>query len=93
MGMLNTICAELRCPAKHEISRNTEIQIKWQVPEAFSQSAGMFSDVPAFPRSPVSPTPATGFPRVSAFRPARVRRVYTRLSCTLHDFNYMNKIQ
>lgn len=33
MGMFNTIFADLMCPTKHEMARNSEIQIKWQVPE------------------------------------------------------------
>ena len=30
MGMFNSIYADLLCPVKQEISRDTEIQIKWQ---------------------------------------------------------------
>ena len=30
MGMFNSIYADLRCPKKQGISRDTEIQIKWQ---------------------------------------------------------------
>jgi len=32
MGMFNSIYADLRCPEKQEISRDTEIQMKWQHP-------------------------------------------------------------
>jgi hypothetical protein len=31
MGMFNTILADLMCPTKREIARDSEIQIKWQV--------------------------------------------------------------
>lgn len=34
MGMFNSIYADLPCPTEQEISRDTEIQIKWQVSEA-----------------------------------------------------------
>jgi len=30
MGMFNTILADLMCPTKREIARDSEIQIKWQ---------------------------------------------------------------
>jgi hypothetical protein len=30
MGMFNSIYADLACPVTGEISKNTEIQIKWQ---------------------------------------------------------------
>lgn len=30
MGMFNSIYADLLCPIKKELSKNTEIQIKWQ---------------------------------------------------------------
>jgi len=30
MGMFNVIYADLLCPVKKEISKNTQIQIKWQ---------------------------------------------------------------
>ena len=30
MGMFNSIFADLMCPAKKEISKDTEIQFKWQ---------------------------------------------------------------
>mgnify|MGYP003564880267 CR=1 FL=1 len=31
MGMFNSIFADLLCPTMNEISKNTEIQIKWQI--------------------------------------------------------------
>ena len=34
MGMFNSIYADLLCPVKKEVSKNTEIQIKWQKYEA-----------------------------------------------------------
>ena len=34
MGMFNSIYADILCPDKNEISKNTEIQIKWQIREA-----------------------------------------------------------
>ncbi len=34
MGMFNSIYADLRCPLKKEIAKDTEIQIKWQEWEA-----------------------------------------------------------
>jgi hypothetical protein len=34
MGMFNVIYADLLCPVKKEISKNTQIQIKWQKQEA-----------------------------------------------------------
>lgn len=34
MGMFNSIYADLFCPVKGQIGRDTEIQIKWQKPEA-----------------------------------------------------------
>lgn len=34
MGMFNSIYADLLCPDKNKISKNTEIQIKWQKYEA-----------------------------------------------------------
>ncbi len=34
MGMFNSIYADLMCPEKQEIGRETEIQIKWQKQEA-----------------------------------------------------------
>ena len=30
MGLFNSIFADLFCPTKKEVSKNTEIQIKWQ---------------------------------------------------------------
>ncbi len=30
MGLFNSIIADLYCPSKHNVSKNTEIQIKWQ---------------------------------------------------------------
>jgi hypothetical protein len=30
MGMFNTICADVLCPETKKISKDTEIQIKWQ---------------------------------------------------------------
>ena len=34
MGMFNSIYADLLCPEKKEISKDSEIQIKWQKHEA-----------------------------------------------------------
>ncbi len=34
MGMFNSIYADLRCPLRKEITKDTEIQIKWQAREA-----------------------------------------------------------
>jgi hypothetical protein len=34
MGMFNSIYADLLCPEQQEISRDTEIQIKWQHPRS-----------------------------------------------------------
>jgi len=34
MGMFNSLIVDLMCPVKREVSKNTEIQIKWQKPEA-----------------------------------------------------------
>ena len=34
MGMFNSIFADLMCPVKKKISKDTEIQFKWQVYEA-----------------------------------------------------------
>ena len=34
MGMFNSIYADILCPVKKEISKNTEVQIKWQKREA-----------------------------------------------------------
>ena len=34
MGMFNSIYVDILCPKKKEISKNTEIQIKWQKREA-----------------------------------------------------------
>ena len=34
MGMFNSIFADLRCPAQQEVGTDTEIQIKWQAPQA-----------------------------------------------------------
>jgi hypothetical protein len=34
MGMFNSIIADLCCPTRQEVARDTEIQIKWQIHEA-----------------------------------------------------------
>lgn len=34
MGMFNTIYVDLLCPNTNEVNKNSEIQIKWQSPEA-----------------------------------------------------------
>jgi len=34
MGMFNSIYADLLCPEKKEVSKETEIQIKWQHPRS-----------------------------------------------------------
>ena len=34
MGMFNSIYADILCPDRNVISKNTEIQIKWQIREA-----------------------------------------------------------
>ena len=34
MGMFNSVYADLLCPVKNEIGKDTEIQIKWQKHEA-----------------------------------------------------------
>jgi len=45
MGMFNSIFADLRCPMKGEVSRNSEIQIKWQAPEARALAVYRLGDV------------------------------------------------
>ena len=45
MGMFNCIVADLRCPTRHELSRDTEIQIKWQAPAARALSVYRLGDV------------------------------------------------
>ena len=34
MGMFNSIYADILCPVENRISKNTEIQIKWQIKKA-----------------------------------------------------------
>ncbi len=45
MGMFNSILADLRCPTKHEVANDTEIQIKWQVPESRALTVYRLGDV------------------------------------------------
>jgi hypothetical protein len=45
MGMFNSIYADLPCPTRQKISRNTEIQIKWQVREARTLAVYHLGDV------------------------------------------------
>lgn len=42
MGMFNSIYGDLRCPVKQEISRDTEIQIKWQHHRRRTLSDGLY---------------------------------------------------
>jgi len=45
MGMFNSIVADLRCPTKQDVGRDTEIQIKWQVREARALTVYHLGDV------------------------------------------------
>lgn len=45
MGLFNSIISDLYCPVKDEISRNTEIQIKWQHPSVRGMSLYHVGDV------------------------------------------------
>ncbi len=45
MGLFNSIFADLYCPSTGEISKNTEIQIKWQDPQARGISSYRVGDV------------------------------------------------
>jgi hypothetical protein len=45
MGMFNSIIADLRCPARQEVARDSEIQIKWQMPEARALAIYRVGDV------------------------------------------------
>lgn len=44
MGMFNSIYADLLCPVKDEIGKDTEIQIKWQKYEARNLSIYRLND-------------------------------------------------
>ncbi|MEW6618715.1 MAG: hypothetical protein AB1422_05125 [bacterium] len=43
--MFNSIYADLLCPDKQEISKDTEIQIKWQKPESRSLNIYHLGDI------------------------------------------------
>ena len=45
MGLFNSIFADLHCPKKEGVSKNTEIQIKWQRPEVRGISSYRVGDV------------------------------------------------
>ncbi len=45
MGVFNSIMADLRCPTRGEVSRDTEIQIKWQAPAVRALSVYRLGDV------------------------------------------------
>lgn len=47
MGMFNVLRADLLCPDKKEVAKNSEIQIKWQAHAALDCS--MFIMSPATP--------------------------------------------
>ncbi len=44
MGMFNSIYADLLCPVKGEVTKDAEIQIKWQVQEARALTAYRLGD-------------------------------------------------
>jgi len=45
MGLFNSIYADLYCPTKRGISKNTEIQIKWQNPKVRGINSYRIGDV------------------------------------------------
>jgi len=45
MGMFNSIFADIYCPRRKEVGRETEIQIKWQFPELKKLAAYRLGDV------------------------------------------------
>ena len=45
MGLFNSIFADLYCSTKKGVSKNTEIQIKWQYPEVRGISSYRIGDV------------------------------------------------
>ena len=45
MGMFNTILADLLCPAVRKVSKDSEIQIKWQVQDVRALSVYRQGDV------------------------------------------------
>ena len=45
MGMFNSVYTDLLCPDKQDISKDTEIQIKWQKPEFRSLNIYHLGDI------------------------------------------------
>lgn len=45
MGMFNSILADICCSSRHEVGRDTEIQIKWQFPASRALGAYRLGDV------------------------------------------------
>ncbi len=45
MGMFNSIFADISCPTRKEVGRDTEIQMKWQFPESRELAAYRLGDV------------------------------------------------
>lgn len=45
MGLFNSIFANLYCPTRDELSKDTEIQIKWQNPKARGMTSYSVGDV------------------------------------------------